>query len=198
MSGPATPRVTALAAVLAEDPVHPWERQAGETEEEYELFTRYRDRRPPRGRVIGPGMGNTAKVFKMFQDLRWTERVAAWDRYLGRIELEARAEFVAKSARDRVQDHLALLSDGYELALLELRKLLQRARETDMPGAVIKTPELIKLIDRVVTLERAIHGQATEVVEHKGPDLSALSLDEIDKLEELLSKAGESAGEETH
>lgn len=165
----------------------PWERQPEEPEPAFLLFQRYRDRRPPRGRVYEATKGAAGHVetLRLFQDWHWKERAAAWDAHIEAIRLHEVEEVARVDARDRAKEHLLLTNDLLQLALREARKWLRAAEESDM--TLIKPADLIKLTDLVVKLERLIKGQPTERVEH-GRDLSHLTDDELEQVEALLSK----------
>lgn len=165
----------------------PWERQPYDTDESWTLFQAFRDQTAPRqglyvmlrGRPVDP-----VKVARWYRDHYWAERVAEYDRHCDTIIRVEREGLLAKSAREAMADHIALLEQSKEIAIREFSKLLQTVKESSVE--VVKPRELIALTEMTIKLGRLIRGETTENVQMEGPDLSHLSNEQLAELDKLL------------
>jgi hypothetical protein len=167
---------------------HPWSRQSYDTDESWPIFEAYRDQRPPRrgllvifkGRAVNP-----IKVAGWFREHFWEQRVALFDAYLDDIRLKERESLLRQSEREITSEHMEILAHSREIARRELAKLLATVEES--AGEVVRTRDLIRLMDYTVKLDRLVRGQSTENVQESGPDLSKLSDSDLAEIERKLN-----------
>jgi len=94
------------------------------------------------------------------------------------------------------RDHLAILAKGRELAARNLDRLCREAKQGEGAGSTVTVRDAVTLLDRVVTLERLILGEATARVDvETSQDLSKLSDDELEALRALVEKVEANSGE---
>lgn len=153
----------------------------------WDAFRVYRDT-PPRlrtFRLVAQKVGQTIKrVEQWARAAMWKERVAAFDRYIDRDA----CRIVVADRRDHIVRHLQLSQGLGEIAAVEARKLLARARELVEENQL--TPrEIARLAETAVKLERLTRGEATEITTDGDIDLSKLGTDELEALRTLQAKA---------
>lgn len=110
----------------------------------------------------------------------------AWDKHLDSIFQQEMEDMAAIKGKEIAYEQLALLKDTRDLAIRETEKLLASSKGNTFQ--VVKTPDLIRLIDRTITLSRLVAGESTSNVE-VNPGLSKLSIDELRTLNTLHKKA---------
>ena len=171
-----------------------WERQDNlDTSESWPYFKAFRDlkgaRQLRRVRLSVPGVATTLEQLRTWHDAHdWKARTAAYDGHMDSVLQGEREAIMKVSAADLATQHMELVADAYEIAQRGLESLVQASRETEAAG-LLKPGELIKLMEEAaIKLGRLVKGEATEIVEDKGPDFSSLSLDELRKLRELQAK----------
>jgi hypothetical protein len=169
------------------DEVLAWERQPGETEEEWDAFRAYRDQLPPR-RMMHAVVKSTAKVSRWYNANRWAERTAAYDRHLDAIVRSEREKLLAETTQERAAKQIAKLQLVYSIVDRELRKLEEDSRKTSAFG-LVKVNDLNKLLANAITLERLIRGESTENKAVVDVNLDALSVEELRQYRELQEKA---------
>ena len=125
------------------------------------------------------------------RDNFWKDRALAWDAHLDRVRVDAAEAYAEETGRDVARRHLRPLQKALALAERELDKFLDASAGCEMPGLL--TPrDVIRILVQGVKVERLIRGDTTEkVAVEEGPDLSALSVDELRALRDLQAKAGE-------
>lgn len=132
----------------------PWERQPTETDAAWAAFVAYRDAAPADRRI-----GDASRWASQFA---WRERVEAWDIHADRA-LEGKRIGDLEEMRER---HGALARDMLELALIEVRKRLARAKA--WRGETVDIRYLVDLAEKAVRLERLIAGEAESRNEQLG------------------------------
>ncbi len=173
----------------------PWERQPNEGEEAWLAFRAYRDMVPSERMIKHSAVKALPTISKWYRDHNWRERVEAYDRQFDKIAVEERERIYRRKAQEIAIDHMIMLSNARELVQRELAKINATSRETEMHG-LVKVSELNKLMETVVKLDRLVRDEPTEIVGSRDLDYSALSPDELDKLNELLDKATRNADPE--
>lgn len=167
----------------------PWERQPYDSDESWPVFQAYRDQTPPRRGLLVSLRGRSVdpiKVARWYRDHYWAERVAEYDRHLDSIRRAETEAALAKSAREAMADHVALIEQGKEIALRELEKLLATVKES--PAEVLKPRDVIRLMDATIKFDRLIRGETTENVNVEGPDFSHLTDEQLAALDALIAK----------
>lgn len=166
-----------------------WEQLEGESDAEWAAFGEYRDLGPGRDlKTVCSKVGRSLATIKRYSSRhRWTERAAAWD-----AELTRRGDDAALDEAEQIKrDHLRVLKKARRVAEKKIDALLEHPEQLTTFGAA-------RLLFAAVTAERLAIGEATERVDGTGAwDLSKLSPEELEALEELRSKAqGEGGGDE--
>ena len=142
----------------------PWEQQAGETAKAFARFCGYLE--IGLGRSLGElahQQGVTlAAVKKLSRRWRWRDRVSAWDRELGKAQLEAIAGD-ADQARERQLREAATLQ---QLARAQLARFVERSPEGTaalrrelVPKEVIELWELGFLSEQELRAEMAVEAR---------------------------------------
>lgn len=167
------------------DDVKEWERQEDETDESWAAFRNYRDMLPPR-RFRSAAARDVTTLQRWYNDFRWKARALAYDRWADKCRLDERAAILKQGEEERTARQLGVLLDAEDLAASELRKLLAVANENQGAG-LIKPTDLVKLLELSVKYQRLLRGEATERVD-TGPDMSKLSLEELEILKALEEK----------
>lgn len=165
-----------------------WERQAGEDEEAWGAFQRYRDQTPPR-RVIHAAAKRTELLSRWYNEHAWRERVAAYDVHLDAIRRETREAVLKEDEKSRAARQLGQLKMVQDILDRELAKLWKESTEA-VPFGTIKVGELNKLMANAITLERLIRGESTENHAAVSVELDKLTPDELRQLRALRAKMG--------
>lgn len=173
--------------------VQPWERQDEESEQDYEAFKGYLLQTPPRRLAHSSVRHSTSELSKLYNDMHWRERVLAYDRHVQRQRQEEREALLKQDERERVAKAQAVLETMGDTVSREMAKLLRESEGTEMFG-LVKPGDLVKFVDRWITLQRLIHGESTENVAVSDPRLEKLTPDELRELARLHAKMA--AGEE--
>lgn len=178
---------------------HPWRRQPFDSDISWPVFHRYlmQERRPRSLQVlVKEGCPYT---WGQIQDQAWrdawAERARAWDAigeveaegaYLGAVRSKAAAAGETMGERSKRQAALGRrLQAVSNRTLDQLERTLERA-----PDFPILTPrELIRAADIGVRIERTAMGENDAPTDGNGPDLSALTVDELREWRRLMAKA---------
>ena len=157
-----------------------WERQPGEPDQAWLLFSAYLQ--SPSANVTrfaqGPasaGLG-TGTIQAYAARWRWHVRRAALEQHLAR----ARAAGADEAARAQGAQIAASAQ-----ALLDLRDRAQSALEARGGAEEISARDLIALSKTAIELARLVRGESTA---HVRQDLSGLSLEELDALDAIARK----------
>lgn len=148
-----------MTAALTLDPAFdPWQRQPKETAKRYGQFCTYRDQGRTRTlRVVAEMLALNARYVRMVAaDMRWTERVEAFDRHLDQLHQAAWLEERRKAARADAE----LLSEA-------VTKLAERV-ETLNPDE-LSISDFTRLLDAVMRHRRALFGDPEVTVALTGP-----------------------------
>ncbi len=197
-----------------------WEQQEGESSTAFTHFVVYRDMRYPKVtktaadkttttdvvmdgtvpyekrslRKVAAALGmNFRTIARQSETWEWVKRCEAYDAYVDRSIREANEAAIRKMN----QEHALLAQQMIRKAT---RRLLK------MPEDQISAAELVRMVDVAVKVERLSRGESTEnqAVTHNGEvevkkdaalDLSGLSNEELDQLEQLLEKINGAPGD---
>jgi hypothetical protein len=118
----------------------------------------------------------------------WSARAALWDEHLSAIRTSTIERITEETAEEVARRQLTLTRRMQRVADRELTKLEKMGAENDFPG-VVTARDALRLAANGIKLERLIMGEATDRTE-VGPDLSALSLDDLRQLQGIQAKAG--------
>lgn len=192
-------RITPLLPPPPDEPTEPavqmrvseipdaWERQAGEGEDAYHKFLAYRDAPRPR-RMVRPGAGNTAELYKVAREWNWFQRIEAYDRYIDRIRLEEVRKWNEQDAREVTAEHMAILRDMREFAAIEMSRILERAKQAAIDGTM-KPAEVIRLTEVMLKYDRLLRNQSTEsTLVVSETNLSEMTIDELREAQSLVQK----------
>ena len=172
----------------------PWHRQPGESGHAFDAFRSYRDQRAPRDlRRVFDSRGTQLPMedtLVLFRAMSWRQRAEAWDGHNASIVEAQTTARLREGAEEIAERHLGAIRMGLDLAENELRKLLGESLARDFP--VVKPQVLIALLDKAVSLERLVRGEATGrlEVENTGPDFSRLTPEELRAWLEMQEKIG--------
>ncbi len=169
----------------------PWERQPYDTEDSWPIFLAYRDQTPPRRGVLSmlqTRRHDPIKIARWAREHFWRERAAEFDRHLDEIRIRTREAALAQSSQEVAAEHMAILSRLRDVATQEAEKLLATVRESD--GEVLRTRDLIRLVEGVTKLDRLVRGESTERVDVEGPDLGGVSDEDLERAAALLRGKG--------
>jgi hypothetical protein len=164
----------------------PWEFTEGlDTPESWPFFKAYRDAKGSRAlsRVRYCGWENGARIgvptlaqmVEWYRTQNWAKRASKYDGHMDSVAQEERELIARKSAADAELAHKRLLDTLGQTAQIEADKALGKAASTD--EATMRTGDLTKLTQAVISGERLIHGQVTERHENV-IDVEALSPEE--------------------
>lgn len=176
----------------------PWTRQPFDTEKRWRAFVVYREQPPPRtirgvSEILAdPASGKPFDVRTLEQwssENAWPERCVAYDRHIDERRVEATMRILEEDARTAAAFHVDLLRKAQQAAASVVHDWLDRLARGERLDAW-SPHEVRAMIKDCITLERLVRGQATERVEHGIVDLSALTIDEIETLRMLETKAG--------
>ena len=180
--------------------VYPWERIPGETSREYQKFCAYRDMNSSDKPIRKRSLQRLAKELglsldhlkKLSAKNDWVSRAAAYDEYLDELAREQNEAEIIKMRKNH--------------ALLASQMITKAAKRLlTMPEEEITAADLVRLVDVGVKIERLSRGESTEnrqisgeaKVIHQGEitvknpqnlDLSRLTDEELNELEQLLEK----------
>lgn len=167
----------------------PWARQPWDSDLGWALFQDYLALDQPRtlNRLRAPV--SWARLEAMAAECYWSARARFWDEHLSEIRTATFERVTEESAEQVAKRQLTLCRDLQELSRLEIGALVKVAKTAQgFPGAV--TPrEAIRAGMVGIRLERLIMGEALDRVE-VGPDLSALSAEDLRTVRALQAKAG--------
>lgn len=121
------------------------------------------------------------RVYQIAKSWGWDDRVEAYDNWLQGAEDKVLYEGREQLARE----HLEVIRKARAVADEALTTLLQSLREVDSETE-ISPRDALAFLEKAVTLERLVTGEATDRVETF--DLSKLTGDEAEKLLETLEK----------
>ena len=180
--------------------VYPWERIPGETSREYQKFCAYRDMNSSDKPIRKRSLQRLAKELglsldhlkKLSAKNDWVSRAAAYDEYLDELAREQNEAEIIKMRKNH--------------ALLASQMITKAAKRLlTIPEEEITAADLVRLVDVGVKIERLSRGESTEnrqisgeaKVIHQGEitvknpqnlDLSRLTDEELNELEQLLEK----------
>lgn len=163
-----------------------WLRRPDEGDREWDTFRVYRDTHPRMRSVVDVATSTGV----LLRDARtwceahhWADRAAAYDAYKAERDLA----WLDDAPVQRVAHQRELVAGMWELAKCHLRDAL---RDAQAGTSKLRPNELIKLLEKVVVLDRMTHDEATEVVTVQTKyDLSKLSIEELENLRALQRKA---------
>jgi hypothetical protein len=121
------------------------------------------------------------RVYQIAKSWGWNERVEAYDNWLQGAEDKVLYEGREQLARE----HLEVIRKARAVADEALTALLQSLRK-EGSETEISPRDALAFLEKAVTLERLVTGEATDRVETF--DLSRLTGDEAEKLLETLEK----------
>ncbi len=178
---------------MQKTPEYEWDYYPGlDTEESFAVFTMYLSLRPrsiqdlavlyPR-RSVGTLRNWATNAF-------WDERAIAYDRFLFKIQCEARVTETKETAKELAEKHTELTRHMYTIAKRELLKHHRESHDSEYP--VLKLDKLTTLVKEVISLQRLISGQPTEII---GDHLNTANLNQqdLDDLDRLLKKMAENS-----
>lgn len=163
-----------------------WDRQDGETDEAFRAFVYYRDMPMPR-RVDAWGQYGVAQVFRWHKEWAWNIRARAYDNHLSSFAVRCKEAEIAKSSKTIAEEHMAILADLRNVLQQEVAKLVEQSTSS-AGGPVMRTGDMVRMLDSVVKLDRLVRGESTEKIETV--DLSHMSDEELETYVELSKKAG--------
>lgn len=164
----------------------PWGRLACDTDESWLAFVAYRDGRPPR-RLRSVCCAPVLDVQRWYIEHGWRERVSAYDAHLDTVMREERETVLRQKTQEIAAEHMAVLANARQICDLEISRILETTRNCKGPNVVMKTGELIKLMELVIKMERLVRDQTTENL-GTGIDLSKLTDEELEEYQRLLKK----------
>lgn len=167
----------------------PWDKQEHESAEAYQAFQRYLQMAPDERTITLVAPRSSATLSKWYREHSWEARVKAWDAEFGTMRYAEREAVFRRKAREVAIDHMLILSDARELVAREYSKLVEASRQSEMHG-LLKPNELVKMTELAIKLDRLVRGETTENVGTTDLDLAKLSIDELEELDKLMTKAG--------
>ncbi len=143
---------------MSERPRQPWERMDGEPETGYTIFRAYA--KQPAGKRSLSAAAKACGVTKSAADKysrpwKWSQRVAAWDEHLERIETQEIERQKVVMGRLESESLVSLLGTLKNVS----RRMLRASKRKDF---VIK--DLVGFMDSVIKLSRLHRGEAGEHV----------------------------------
>jgi hypothetical protein len=188
----------------AQDPEpgsNPWDRKPDETDNAWVSFLAFRDMAYPDGPFGSFAPRNVQKLADRLGMERsglaryssahgWPVRAAAYDRHLDRMALQVRG----KALEHATKRHIRLFEKASEIIESDLAKWAGKANEDpNVPISSLK--ETIDALEKLVKGERLILGATTDnpgsggAPSAAGWDLDSLSLEELERLNEIRMKA---------
>ncbi len=159
--------------------MHLWERQKGERESDWECFKLYMELRN-KAKVSRERELSEGRVYQISKYWYWNKRVESYDNWLQGAEDQVLYEGRQQLARE----HLEVIRKARGVADEALTALLKSIRAGD--GEPLTPRDALAFLEKAVTLERLVTGEATERVESF--DLTKLSGDEAEELLATLEK----------
>jgi len=165
----------------------PWERQEGEQSAAFAAFVVYRDALPKIGAAkVAQKINKSLSVIEAWcTKYRWKERREAWEDELDRI---SREEF-SKGVTAMRKRHIEIATE----VLDEAHKAFERIGDK-----AVTLTDIARAVEIAAKLERISRGEATERTENRTEiagevkvsnlDLSALSDEDLKRLDEIVSK----------
>lgn len=170
------------------DSQRPWARQPFDTDMGWTLFSDYLMLPVPRRLSKLREFLPRYELERMAKECYWPERAALWDEHLADIRTTTIERVTEETAAEVAKRQLTLTRTMQSLAGKEFAAIARTYRGEDMPGN-LSARDAIRLANYGIRLERVIMGEVTDRVE-VGPDLSALSVEQLRTLRELQTKAG--------
>lgn len=158
--------------------MHPWERQQGEREQWWNAFKIYLESRNKAHTSRETGM-TVSRIYQIAKEWDWPARCTAYDNWMQGAEDKVYYEGREQLARE----HLEVIRKARHVADKAISTLLKALRNED---AELAPKDALAYLEKAVTLERLVTGEATERTESY--DLSKLSGDEAEALLETLEK----------
>jgi hypothetical protein len=175
-------------AVSQYDQTKPWNRQPLDDDEGWALFRLYLMLPIPRNLALFEQRHVIdGKILrKLHRKNHWQLRAKAFDNEVHKRFQDSVLQYVEDTAVEYGKRHIQILTKTGVLAERELNKLIEASMQSEGIG-LIRTRDLIRLIEQTVKLERLVRGDSTEKVEID--NLDGLSIDELHKLKQLQKKA---------
>ena len=178
------------ALPMVYDPEKPWNRQPIDTEDIWAAWRRYLMLPQPRepkalARRLGCKLREAEALMIEGVFVGRAEKFDAW--VMGLWEDKVK-EIVTASAEHYSERHTRLLAMSLELAGHELEKLLLTSKSTT--ANTLKVPEVTKLLEGMIKLERLVHDESTENVATKIQlyDPMLASIEQIKNLKAMKAK----------
>lgn len=163
-----------------------WEQYPNESNEAFAAFNAFLNLIPPRKSLRLSGPWPMAGLSKWYREHRWEQRARDWDAH---VHGAAREEFVTavrKAAADLGTEYAQAELDAVKLAQLKIRKALRDEMSTTETTGT-KIGEVVRAVKDLQHCSRLARGESTDIISNK-MDLSALSPEELERLDEILSK----------
>jgi len=160
--------------------MHLWERQKGERESDWQAFRCFFECRN-KAQVAREMRISSGRVYQIAKFWYWNDRIEAYDNWLQGAEDKVLFEGREQLARE----HLEVIRKARSVADEALTSLLKSLREASDENQ-ISPRDALAFLEKAVTLERLVTGEATDRVETF--DLSRLSGDEAEELLKTLEK----------
>jgi hypothetical protein len=173
------------------EPDRPWVRQPFDSDIGFALFGDFLVLPLPRrlSSLVRPdGPLTLRQIERIAHEAHWQARASFWDEHLANIRTTTIERVTEETAEDIARRQLGLTRRMQRLADGELVKLEKLMMQNDFPG-LLTARDALRLGDRGIRLERLILGEATERTE-VGPDLKALSIEDLREMRRLQAKAG--------
>ncbi len=164
----------------------PWEQYASENEQEFRAFLDYLESPLPRRVMALRGAYPTAQLGTWSKKNRWGERARAWDEHLAAIELKELETAAANKGRTRAVQLGNALDNLATYLERETAKMVRDSRGS--VHTVMKPNEVSRMVEVADKITRLDAGQATSIL-RSDVDLSKLTPEQLEKLDELLSEA---------
>lgn len=187
-SFPLTRRTLDPVSALEFEPDKPWARQPFETDLGFALFGEYLGLPLPRQLTkLRQHQLTWSQLSETAFNGHWKERAALWDEHLAKIRSETLERVTEETAAQVAARQVRLTKRMQSIADLELAKLERVVAQNDFTAVELR--DVIRLALNGIKLERLVRGEVTERVE-TGPEVGALSLEELREARRLQAKAG--------
>ncbi len=184
-----------LVTLVIPDADVPWEKLPDELDRHWVLFERFRDLGPSRTvqQIATESSYSSANVYKISKNNKWVERVAQYDDYIRRIELEehyrARRE-LAKRHMTKAREMLEALMAPVEALQARLDKdpIGTLAELEDMPiqKLIAQVQASARVLQPIMNAERLAQGLPTEIREDHQEHVHSIDLSSADRIGDIL------------
>lgn len=166
-----------------------WDRRPAETDTQWSYFQAFRSMAPPRHLgVCAESLHRSYRTIEKYSTQHdWFARSNDWDEHLAHKADDAIVSEVEKMARE----HLDAAKRARVLGTSALARYLKMISKSDN-DPVVSARDALALVEKGITLERLIIGEATDRTETRtvDVDLSRLNAEKAARLLELLEEAG--------